>query len=256
MTTTEDRLIQEETIRKLMELKLQTMAAALRELSAAPPGNALTIDEAIGMMVDREWTERDNRRLARRLKEARLSTSSASLEGVQCDPARGIDKPVVRQLATLAWRRSMQNVIITGATGTGKSYLSAALAHAACRGGLRAMCTRVPRLLNELAIARADGSYASMLARIAKIDVLVLDDFLIAPMKDAERRDLLEVLEDRYDRTSTVITSQLPTKSWHEQLADPTIADAICDRVVHNAHVVTLRGESMRKKKRLTTTES
>ena len=247
-------MTQEETIRKLTEMKLLAMASVLRELIAAPPGNALSLDEAIGMIVDREWTDRDNRRLARRLKEARLTTSSASLEDVTCDSARGIDKPLVRQLASIAWVRNKQNVIITGATGTGKSYLSAALAHAACRGGLRAMCTRVPRLLNELAIARADGSYATFLARIAKVDVLVLDDFLIAPMKDAERRDLLEVLEDRYDRSSTVITSQLATKTWHEQLTDPTIADAICDRVVHNAHVVTLRGESIRKKKRLTTT--
>jgi DNA replication protein DnaC len=235
-------------------MKLLAMANVLRELVASPPGNALSLDEAIGMIVDREWIDRDNRRLSRRLKEARLTTSSASLEDVTCDPARGIDKAVVRQLATIAWVRNKQNVIITGATGTGKSYLSSALAHAACRSGLRAMCTRVPRLLNELAIARADGSYAGILARIAKVDVLVLDDFLIAPMKDAERRDLLEVLEDRYDRSSTVITSQLATKTWHEQLADPTIADAICDRVVHNAHVVTLRGESIRKKKRLTTT--
>ncbi len=153
------------------------------------------------MLIDREWTDRENRRVARRIKEARLGLR-ASLEDVACDPARGLDKAVVRQLATCQWVRARQNVIIIGPTGIGKTYLAAALA-----------------------------------------------------MKDAERRDLLEVLEDRYDRCSTVITSQLPTKSWHEALGDPTIADAICDRLVHNAHALTLRGPSMRKKKGLSTTE-
>lgn len=245
-------MIEEQTIQKLSDLKLHAMIAVVREIAASPPGNALSTSEALGMMVDREWNERDNRRFSRRLKEARLSTSTACMEDVTCDPARGLDKTVARQLASCQWVRAKQNVIITGATGTGKSYLSAALAHVACRHGHRALSMRVPRLLDDLAVARGDGSYASLLARLAKVSVLVLDDFLIAPMKDAERRDLLEVLEDRYDRTSTVITTQLPTKSWHEQLADPTIADAICDRVVHNAHVISLRGGSMRKKKGLT----
>jgi len=131
-----------------------------------------------------------------------------------------------------------------------------ALAQAACRNGHRALCTRLPRLLNELAIARADGSYAVLLARLARSEVLVIDDFLIAPLKDTERRDLLEVLEDRYDRSSTVITTQVPTKTWHEMLANPTIADAICDRLVHNAHVLALKGTSIRKKKGLGTERS
>jgi DNA replication protein DnaC len=176
---------------------------------------------------------------------------SACLEDVWCDSTRGLDKSTVRSLATCQWVRSKQNVIAIGATGVGKSYIGAALAQAACRNGFRALCTRVPRLVHELAIARADGSYVSMLQRLAQIHVLVLDDFLIAPLKDHERRDLLEVLEDRYGRSSTVVTSQLPTKSWHEALADPTIADAICDRLVHNAHVLALRGPSGRKKKGL-----
>jgi DNA replication protein DnaC len=174
---------------------------------------------------------------------------SACIEDVRCDPSRGLDKSVVRSLATGQWIRSKQNVIAIGLTGVGKSYLGAALAHSACRHGFRALCTRVPRLLHELAIARADGTYVAMLQRMAQVHVLVLDDFLIAPMKESERRDLLEVLEDRYDRSSTVITSQVPTKNWHEALADPTMADAICDRVVHNAHVLALRGPSMRKQK-------
>ena len=178
---------------------------------------------------------------------------SACLEDVWCDPARGVDKAAVRALATCQWVSAKQNVIAIGATGVGKSYVGAALAQAACRNGYRALCTRVPRLVHELAIARADGSYVSMLQRIAQIHVLVLDDFLIAPLKDQERRDLLEVLEDRYGRSSTVVTSQVPTKNWHESLADPTLADAICDRLVHNAHVLSLRGPSGRKKKGLGT---
>ncbi len=243
-------MINEETIQKLIELKLTTMAKALRELGDMPPATQLSFEERIGMLVDREWTDRENRRLARRLKEAKLGVR-ASLEDVTCDAARGIEKGTIRQLATCQWVRAKQNVIAIGATGVGKSFLGAALAEAACRQGFRAFFVRVPRLVDELAVARVAGTYASTLARIAKIDVLVLDDFLLAPMKDAERRDLFEVLEDRYDRCSTVITSQVPTKTWHEALGDPTIADAICDRTVHNAHVLALRGPSIRKRKGL-----
>ncbi|MGH7327748.1 MAG: IS21-like element helper ATPase IstB [Polyangiaceae bacterium] len=238
----------------MVEMKLMTMATTMRELLATPPGHALSWEERIGMLVDREWTERENRRVTRRIKEARLGTH-ANLEDVVCDPARGLDKAAVRQLATCQWVRAKQNVIVIGPTGIGKTYLAAALAEAACRKGLRALFLRVPRLVEELAVARVSGAYAQTLARIGKIDVLVLDDLLLTPMKDAERRDLLEVLEDRYDRCSTVITSQLPTKSWHEAFGDPTIADAICDRLVHNAHVLSLRGPSMRKKKGLLATK-
>jgi DNA replication protein DnaC len=249
-------VIHEETIQKLLELKLAAMAAAARELATSPPDQQLTIQEILGMMVDREHTHRDNRRLARRLKEARLPANAASVEEVTCEAARGLDKAVVRSLATCQWVRSKQNVIIVGATGTGKTFLGTALAQVACRSGHRALCTRAPRLLHDLAIARGDGSYTTTLQKIARAEVLVLDDLLIAPLKEHERRDLLEVLEDRYDRASTVITTQVPTKTWHESLADPTIADAICDRVIHNAHVVTLRGGSMRKKKGLGTEQT
>jgi DNA replication protein DnaC len=202
------------------------------------------------MMVDREWLERDNRRTGRRVKEAKLPVTGA-IEEVVADPARGLDKVVLRSLGTCAWVRSKQNVIILGPTGVGKSFVSCALANLACRSGFRALYVRVPRLVHQLSVARADGSYSSELGRLSRFDVLVLDDFLIAPMKDTERRDLLEVLEDRYDHSSTIITSQVPTKTWHEMLTDPTIADAICDRLVHNAHVLTLRGPSMRRKKGL-----
>jgi DNA replication protein DnaC len=245
-------MMNEQTIQKLCDLKLHAMADAVRELLTTAPGSGMSFEEKLGLVVEREWTDRENRRLARRLREAKLGTS-ACLEDVWCEPARGLDKDVVRSLATCQWVRAKQNVIAIGATGVGKSFLGAALAQAACRNGFRALCTRVPRLVNELAIARADGSYATLLAKLARTEVLVLDDFLIAPLKDTERRDLLEILEDRYDRSSTVITTQLPTKSWHEMLADPTIADAICDRLVHNAHVLALKGTSIRKKKGLGT---
>jgi DNA replication protein DnaC len=243
-------MITEETIKKLLELRLDAMAKALRELLEAAPGSGLSFEEQIGLLVDREWTERKNRQLTRRLKEAKLGISACP-EDVVCDAARGIDKATVRSLATCHWVTHKQNVVIVGATGVGKTYLGSALAQVACRNGFRALCTRVPRLVHDLAVARGDGTYVTVLARIAKAHVLVLDDFLLAPLKDTERRDLLEVLEDRYGRSSTVITSQVPTKNWHEALTDPTIADAICDRLVHNAHVLSLRGPSMRKKKGL-----
>ena len=248
-------MIHEETIQKLIELKLAAMALAARELVNTAPSTGLSVAEVVGMIVDREHVHRHNRKLARRLKEARLPSNAPSVEEVTCEPARGLEKAVVRTLATCQWVRAKQNVIIVGPTGTGKTFLGAALAQVACRVGFRALCVRGPRLLQELAIAQGDGSYAALLQKIARVDVLVVDDFLIAPLKDQERRDLLEVLEDRYDRTSTVITTQVPTKTWHEALTDPTIADAICDRVIHNAHVITLRGGSMRKKK-ATATES
>lgn len=245
-------MIHEETIQKLLELKLKTMAQALRDLMASPPGHKLSFEEQLGLLVEREWNERRNQQLARRIKQAKLGMS-ACLEDVWCEPTRGIDKAAVRSLATCQWVRAKQNVIAVGATGVGKSYIGAALAQAACRNGFRALCTRATRLVHELAIARGDGSYTTTLNRLAQVHVLVLDDFLIAPLKDSERRDLLEVLEDRYGRSSTVVTSQVPTKNWHEALADPTIADAICDRLVHNAHILSLRGPSGRKKKGLGT---
>src|ERR1700722_4999100 len=178
-------MMDEQTIQKLVDLKLYAMADAVRELLATAPGNGMTFDEKLGLVVERQGTDRENRRLARRLKEAKLGTS-ACLEDVWCEPGRGLDKDVVRSLATCQWIRAKQNVIAIGATGVGKSFLGAALAQAACRNGYRALCARVPRLLNELAIARADGSFPAVLAKLARIELLVLDDFLIAPLKDTE----------------------------------------------------------------------
>jgi DNA replication protein DnaC len=245
-------VIQEETIQKLIQMKLNAMAAMLREMTTSPPTDELSIEEKIGMLIDREWGARENKRLERLLKDARVP-AGACLEDLACDPARGVEKSLARSLAACQWVRAKQNIIVLGATGCGKTFLGGALAQAACRQGFRSLCIRTPRLLQRLAVARAAGTYSQELARIAKITVLVLDDFLLAPMSDVERRDLLEVLEDRYDQSSTVITSQLPTRSWHQAIGEATIADAICDRLVHNAHVVTLRGASMRKKKAVNT---
>jgi DNA replication protein DnaC len=241
-------MIDEETLRKMNHMKLYGMRDCFVELQENAQSNELSFSEKVGLMIDREWIERENRRLKRLLRAAKLGTD-ACLEDVACNSARGLDRGMVRQLGSCDWIRRKQNVIVIGKTGVGKTFLGAALAQAACRSGFRALCMRVPRLLHDLAIARADGSYTNQLVKFAKLDVLVLDDFLIAPLTESERRDLLEILEDRYDKSSTVITSQVPTKKWHEMLADPTIADAICDRVVHNAHLLSVTGPSMRKKK-------
>jgi len=241
-------MIDQETLHKLREMKLGGLAAGFEELLARAPPHDMTLTELVGTLVDREWRDRDNRRLSRLLKLAKL-VQGACLEDVRVEPGRGLDKAQLRDLATCRWVASKLNVIVVGKTGVGKSYIAAALAQAACRHGHRALFVRVPRLVHDLAIARADGTYTMLLARLARIEVLVLDDFLLSPMKDCELRDILEILEDRYDRTSTVITSQVPTKRWHELLIDPTLADAICDRLVHNAHILVLQGPSMREKK-------
>jgi len=246
----------EETINKLMEMRMTTMAQSFRALLQQAPGDQMSFSERAATMVDREWTERENRRLARLTRAAHLQIADASLEAAWCDPARGLEKSVVRELATGKWIRNKQNVIVVGKTGVGKTFMGAALAQTACRLGLRALCTRTPRLLNELTIAHADGSYAQTLARLARLDVLVLDDFLVGPLKDQERRDLVEILEDRYAKSSTVVTTQIPTKFWHEKLSDLPMADAICDRVVHNAHILTLRGPSIREKKGMNPAQS
>ncbi|HEX2733889.1 MAG TPA: IS21-like element helper ATPase IstB [Polyangiaceae bacterium] len=235
---------------KADQLKLNALVLALREMQQGPPDTQLSFEDKLGLLVDYEWTERENRKIARRTKEARNSVLAAPEELI-CDSARGLDRATARDLTSCQWVRSHHNLVVLGPTGVGKSFLASSLAQAAIRQGFRALFVRIPRLLEQLAIARASADYSATLARLAKIDVLILDDFLLAPMTDIERRDLLEVLEDRYGKSSTVITSQLPTKSWHEMLGDPTIADAICDRLVHNAHLVTLRGSSIRRQKGL-----
>jgi DNA replication protein DnaC len=240
-------MLREPTLEKLIALRLRVMAAAWIEQDKSPDTIALTFDERLALLVDAETLARDNARLAKTLRDAKLRIADACIEGVDFARARELDKAVVRSLATCRWVTERQPVIITGATGTGKSYLACALAHQACRKGLRAMYRRVPRLFDELRLARADGSYTRLLIRLAKADVLVLDDFGMAPLTDESRRDLLEILEDRYGLRATVITSQLDPSLWHDHLGDPTVADAICDRVMHGAHRLALKGPSRRK---------
>lgn len=240
-------MLKEPTTEKLRAMRLETMAAAWNEQNGKPEIASLSFDERFGMLVDAEWTHRENKRLATALREAKLKLSSACIEDLDYSARRELDRAQLRQLATCRWVVEHQNVIITGATGTGKTYLACALAQHACRKGYRAIYRRASRLFSELALARADGSHGRVLAKLARMDVLVIDDWAMAPISDTERRDLLEVLEDRYGQRATIVTSQLSHKRWHEHIADPTHADAICDRLIHNAHRLVLKGPSKRK---------
>lgn len=240
-------MLNEPTIEKLKALRLKGLLAAWAEQQQHPDTSALGFDERLGMLIDAEWMHRENKRISRSLKEAKLRITDACIEGIDYPAKRELDKAIIRQLQTCRWVEEHQSILITGATGTGKSYIACALANQACRKGFRAVYRRTPRLFDELKIARADGTYRTALARMAKVDVLVLDDFGVAPISDQERNDLLEVLEDRYGLRSTIVTSQLPTSSWHDYLIDPTLADAICDRLVNNAHRIALKGPSRRK---------
>ena len=238
----------EPTREKLLNLKLGGMAQAWETQQKDPEIAELVFEERFGLLVDAEWLERQNKRLARALREAKLRIADACVENVVASPGRGLEKKRIRELATCCWVEQHQNVVISGAAGVGKTYVACALAQQACRKGYRAFYRRAPRLAQELRLARADGTYPRLLARIARIDVLVVDDWGLVPLDDMERRDLLEIVEDRYGQRSTVLASQLPVDQWHDQIGDPAVADAICDRLLHNAHRIELRGESRRKK--------
>lgn len=240
-------MLKEPTLERLQALRLGAMAAAWEEQQRHPDVQALPFDERFALLVEAEWVARETKRVGRALKEAKLRLSQACIEGIEYNMRRELDKAVVRQLATCRWVQEHQVVIVSGATGTGKTYVACALTHQACRKGFRAAYRRAPRLFDELRLARADGTFPRVLARFARLDVLVIDDFAIAPTTDSERRDLLEVLEDRHGMRATIITSQLDPKHWHDYLADPTTADAICDRVIHGAHRIALKGPSRRK---------
>lgn len=241
-------MLNEPTLEKLRAMRLDGMAASWLEQQKDTAATKLAFDERFAMLVDAEWLHRENRRLTRALKEAKLKLSQACVEDIDYPARRELDKAVVRQLASCRWVTEHQAILITGATGTGKTYVACALAQQACRKGFRAVYRRASRLFDELRLAHADGSYVRVLARLARVDVLVIDDFAIAPVTDVERRHLLELLEDRYGTRSTIVTSQLAPSDWHDYLADPTLADAICDRIVHHAHRLVLKGPSRRKK--------
>ncbi|MBA4423840.1 MAG: AAA family ATPase [Syntrophus sp. (in: bacteria)] len=248
-------MLNEQTFEKLYGMKLAGMAEAMKDQMTRSDMDGLAFEERFAMLVDAQHLWKENKRMKRLLKSAKLKLS-ASMEDIDYRAPRGLDKSVVLSLGTCEWIRRHRNVIITGPTGVGKTYLACALAHNSCREGLGAFYIRSPKLYYTLSIARADGSYARMLSKLAKVPVLVLDDLGLAALNDPERRDLLEVIEDRHGCASTIITSQLPVEHWHEVIGDPTIADALLDRLVHNAHRINLKGQSMRKRKAsLTSTE-
>ena len=236
------------TLDKLRTLRLSGMARALEEQIHLPDCQAMPFEERLGLLVDREVTDRENRKLAVRLSKAHLR-QQAAIEDVDYRKPRGLDRSLLLSLSSCQWIHERQNCLITGPTGVGKTYLACALAQKACREGLSAHYVRLTRLTDDLAIARADGTYRRRLTALARFDLLVLDDWGLAPMNDAGRRDLLEILDDRYDRRATLVASQLPVENWHKALADPTLADAILDRLIHNAHRIPLHGESMRKQR-------
>ena len=223
------------TLDKLEHLRFTGMVRALRRQMDDPSTEKMSFLERLGLLVDQEMSEREDRQLKNRLRRARLR-QQACIEDIEYRPGRGLERSVIQHLATCSWIRSHQNVVITGATGVGKSFMACALAHRACLEGFGAMYFRLPRLLEDLEIARGDGRYLKLLKQLSKIEVLVLDDWGLARMTAPQQRDLLELLDDRHQVRSTIATSQLPLENWHQAMADPTLADAILDRLVHNAH--------------------
>lgn len=240
-------MLMEPTIEKLKTLHLYALANAWIAQRSDPEIASLDFDARLGLLVDAELLARDNKRIARLLREAKLRIPGACVEDIDFPPKRELDRAIIKQLATGRWIAEKKNVLITGMTGVGKTYIACALAQQACRSGMRALYRRTPRLFDELALARADGSYTRLLARFAKTDVLVLDDWGLAPLSDVQRRDILEIVEDRHGVRSTIVTSQLDVGKWHDYVGEPTMADAILDRVVHNAFRIGPKGPSRRK---------
>jgi len=236
------------TTDRLRELGLAGMARALEEQRRHPETADLSFEDRMAMLVEREALERDGKRLAARLRFAGLR-QQATPEDIDYRAARGLDRALFQKLTSGEWIERHQNLLVTGKTGTGKTWLSCALGHRACRDNRSVLYQRVPRLLEGLGIARGDGRYARTLKNLARVHLLILDDWAITPLTGEQRRDLMELVDDRHDRASTIITSQVPVDHWHEHIGNPTIADAVLDRLVHGAHRLDLQGESIRKLK-------
>jgi DNA replication protein DnaC len=232
---------------KLAAMRLTGMVEALKSQQQDPAAQELSFLERLSLLVDQQWNWRQNQALARRLKHAKLR-GNPCVEDIDYRTPRGLDKSVIRALAQeSAWVGNHEHIFVMGPTGAGKSFIACALAQKACRDGYSALYVRAASLFRDLALARADGSLRSLLARLNHIDVLVIDDWAMAPLSETERRDFWEIAEDRYQTRSFILASQLPVARWHEQIGDPTVADGILDRLVHNAHRIELRGDSMRK---------
>jgi DNA replication protein DnaC len=242
-------MLNQQTVEKLQAMKLYGMAEAFHAQLETTDAGQLSFEERFALLVDQQWLWKENRALARRLRFAHLK-ERAVIEDTDYQHARGLDRKLMRTLATTEWVRQHQNVLLFGPTGIGKSWLGCALAQKACRDGFSVLHKRTSELFRELAVAHADGTIGRLLLRLSRVDVLLLDDFAMAPLKDTERRDFLEICDDRYQRRSVILTSQMPLAHWHEQIGDPTIADSILDRLIHNAYRIDLNGESIRKKKR------
>jgi DNA replication protein DnaC len=242
-------MLNQQTLHKLYVMRLNGMADAFRQQLEQTDLAGLSFEERFGMLVDRQWSWKEDRALARRLRNSRLK-STAAVEDIDYQTPRGLDRALVRSLAAESeWVKQHFNIFLIGATGVGKSWLATALAHKACRDGYTVYYARAAQLFRELALAHADGSFSRLLRRLAQTDVLVIDDFCMAPLAEIERRDFLEICDDRYQTRSTILTSQVPVASWHAQIGDPTAADSILDRLVHNAQRIELKGESMRRKR-------
>jgi DNA replication protein DnaC len=239
-------MLNQATLEKMQAMKMHALAEAFQQQLGASHYAELGFEERVGLLIDSEWTSREQRRLGRLLKAARLRYP-ACLEDVDFTTPRGLDRQVVLSLGTCRWVQEHQSLILVGPTGTGKSFLACAFAERACRRGFSAYYVRAPRLLYDLAVARGDGSYGRLLVKLAKTDLLAVDDWLITPLTEPQRHDLLEIVEDRSERAATLIAAQLPVNAWHEAIGEPTLADAICDRLIHRAHRIELKGRSMRE---------
>lgn len=240
-------MLNEHTLQQLRTLRLDGMVAALHDAATTMASHELPFDQRLALLVQREVDWRDDKRLGRLLKAARLKVGTACLEDLDWRSSRGLSREVVSALSGGDWLRHGHNVLVTGATGCGKTWLACALGQKAARLGFSVLYARAPRLLEELHVAHGDGSFGRRLSQLAKLDLLILDDFGIAPIAAHERNDLLELLDDRVGSRSTLITSQLPVTAWHAWLDEPTLADAILDRIVHGSHKLALKGESLRK---------
>jgi DNA replication protein DnaC len=238
-------MLNQQTLDKMNAMKLAGMVDALKLQLGAAEHARLSFEERLGLLVDAEWTAREQRKLTKRLRVAKLRYA-ASFEDIDFKHPRSLDRQQVLSLGNCSFVEQHHNLLVSGPTGIGKSYLACAFVERACRRGHNAAYVRLPRLLQQLAVARGDGSYARILDRLARLDLLAVDDWLLAPLRDSERRDLVEVVEDRSERASTLIASQLSVKDWHASIGDPNLADSICDRLLHRAHRIDLKGPTMR----------